>query len=87
MGVKRGNPKLISGVLLPSFILNYMLNWGKRKRVLNKKKRKEKREIDWSIERERVERGRRISKLGRLLVDSNSSVEVGYGFHAFIVNS
>ena len=32
--------------------------------------------------RERVERGRRISKLGRLLVDSNSSVEVGYGFYA-----
>ena len=25
-----------------------------------------------------------ISKLGKLLVDSNSSVEVGYGFHAFI---
>ena len=23
-----------------------------------------------------------ISKLGKLLVDSNSSVEVGYGFHA-----
>ena len=80
MGVKRGNPKLISGVLLPSFILNYMLIWGKRKRVLNKKREKKS-------ERERVERGRRISKLGRLLVDSNSSVEVGYGFHAFIVNS
>ena len=25
LGVKRGNPKLISGVLLPSFILNYIL--------------------------------------------------------------
>ena len=25
-----------------------------------------------------------ISKLGKLLVDSNSSVEVGYGFHAFL---
>ena len=25
MGVKRGNLKLISGLLLPSFILNYML--------------------------------------------------------------
>ena len=25
-----------------------------------------------------------ISKLGKLLVDSNSSVKVGYGFHAFI---
>ena len=39
MGVKRGNPKLISGVLLPSFILNYILIRVKE-RGLNKKKKK-----------------------------------------------
>ena len=33
MGVKRGNLKLISGLLLPSFILNYILIRAKRKRV------------------------------------------------------
>ena len=48
------------------------------------KKREKKREREIDRLRERVERGRRIAKLGRLLVDSNSSVEVGYGFHAFI---
>jgi len=37
--VKRGNPKLISGVLLPPFILNYILIRVKE-RGLNKKKKK-----------------------------------------------
>ena len=32
-GIKRGNLKLISGLLLPSFILNYMLIRVKQKRV------------------------------------------------------
>ena len=41
MRVKRGNPKLISGVLLPSFILNYILIRVKE-RGLNKKNRKNK---------------------------------------------
>ena len=39
MGVKRGNPKLISVVLSPSFILNYILIRVKE-RGLNKKKKK-----------------------------------------------
>ena len=39
MGIKRGNPKLISGVLLPPFILNYILIRVKE-RGLNKKKKK-----------------------------------------------
>ena len=41
MRVKRGNPKLISGVLFPPSILNYILNWVKE-RGLNKKNRKNK---------------------------------------------
>ena len=55
MGVKRGNPKLISGVLLPSFILNYILIRVK-KEGLNKKNKKEQKETE--KERERVERER-----------------------------
>ena len=39
MRVKQGNPKLISGVLLPPFILNYILIRVKE-RGLNKKKKK-----------------------------------------------
>ena len=39
MRVKRGNPKLISGVLLPPSILNYILIRVKE-RGLNKKKKK-----------------------------------------------
>ena len=45
MGVKRGNPKLISGVLLPSFILNYILLRVKG-RGLNKKIKRTRREIE-----------------------------------------
>ena len=50
MGVKRGNLELISGLLWPSFILNYMLIRVKEK-GLNKKNRKNR-------EREREERSR-----------------------------
>ena len=39
MRVKRGNPKLISGVLLPPFILKYILIRVKE-RGLNKNKKK-----------------------------------------------
>ena len=76
MRVKRGSPKLISGVLLPSFILNYILIRVKE-RGLNKK-----------IERTRREREKRSRRRGKHqalrinLLDFNSSVEVGYGFHA-----
>ena len=55
MGVKRGNLKLISGALLPSFILNYILIRVKE-RGWNKKNKKGQRETE--KERERVERER-----------------------------
>ena len=60
MGVKRGNPKLISGVLLPPFILNYILIRVKE-RGLGIRKRKEQKEREGeSIEREK--RSRRSGK-------------------------
>ena len=81
MGVKGDNLKLISGLLLSSFILNYMLIRVKEK-GLNKKKKKN------------TERGRndRLRERGTQLWESrllgrNSSVEVGYGLCYFIVNS
>ena len=73
MGVKRGNLKLISGVLLPSFILNYILIRVKE-RGFNKENRKNKRE------RENRTR-KRETKLGKFLLNHSSSVEVGYGFY------
>ena len=79
MGIKRGNLKFISGLLLPSFILNYILIRVK-KEGLNKK-------IERTREKGRIERGREKQSLGNCLLDHESSVEVGYGFHAFIVNS
>ncbi len=51
---------------------------------MNKKKRKNKereRERERLIDRE----AEGLSKLGKLLVDSNSSVEVGYGYVTIIV--
>ena len=54
MRVKRGNPKLISGVLLPSFILNYILIRVKE-RGLNKK-----------IKRTRREREKRSRRRGKM---------------------
>ena len=61
MGVKRGNLKLISGLLLPSFILNYILIRVKIKRVLIKRK------IERTRERGRIERGREKQSLGKSL--------------------
>ena len=64
MGVKRGNLKLISGALVPSFILNYTLI-REKKEGLNKENRKNKEK-----ERETIERGsneRKNTKLGKLL--------------------
>ena len=59
MGVKRGNLKLISGLLLPSFILNYILIRVKE-RGFEEENRKNKRE------RENRTR-KRETKLGKLL--------------------
>ena len=56
MGVKRGNLKLISGLLLPSFILNYILIRVKERGLEEEKNKKEQRETE--KERERVERER-----------------------------
>ena len=58
MRVKRGNPKLISGVLLPPFILNYILIRVKG-RGLNKKNRKSK---ERQKKREKRTRKRRNEK-------------------------
>ena len=66
MGVKRGNLELISGLLLPSFILNYMLIRVKE-RGLNKKNRKN-RETEKN-DRERGETKRKTKPWGIRLLD------------------
>ena len=48
---------------------------------MNKENRKNKRKRE-KVERERGSNERKNTKLGKLLVDFNSSVDVGYGFHA-----
>ena len=53
MGVKRGNLKLISGLLLPSFTLDYMLIRVK-KEGLNKKNRKNKEKTEKERETKRI---------------------------------
>ena len=85
MRVKRGNPKLIGGILLPPFILSYILIRVKE-RGGNKKNRKNK-ERQKKRERNDQEEEEKRQALRINLLDFNSSVEVGYGFHAFIVNS
>ena len=66
MGVKRGNLKLISGLLLSSFILNYILIRVKE-RGLNKENRKNKRKSE-KVERERGSNERKKNtKLGKSL--------------------
>ena len=65
MGVKRGNLKLISGLLLPSFIINYILIRVK-KEGLNKENRKNKRKRE-KVERERGSNERKNTKLEKLL--------------------
>ena len=64
MGVKRGNLKLISGLLLPSFILNYMLIRVKERGFFNKKNRKNK---ERERERSREEGNEEETKLGKLV--------------------
>ena len=66
---------------MPPFILNYILIRVKG-RGLNKKNRKSK-----ERQKKGEKRSRRRGKHQALrinLLDFNSSVEVGYGFHAFI---
>ena len=58
MGVKGDNLELISGLLLSSFILNYMLIRVKEE-GLNKKNRKNKKREKRSIDRERGETKRK----------------------------
>ena len=86
MGVKGDNLELISGLLLSSFILNYMLIRVKRKGLEyeNRKKRERKGRND----RPRERGTKRTTELwGISLFDRNSSVDVGYGLCYFIVNS
>ena len=80
MGVKRDNLELISGLLLASFILNYMVIRVKQRdfeRGEIKKKKKGERA------RGREERRGKRKDLESRLLDHHSSVEVGYGFYAF----
>ena len=80
MGVKGDNLGINSGILLASFILNYMV-----KRVLIRKNRKNKEKRG-----ERTREGevkRKAKALRSSLLDHDSSVEVGYGLCYFIVNS
>ena len=86
MGDKKGNLELNCGLLLSSFTLNYMLIRVKE-RGFGIKKIERTRERERKLnEREDRTRGKTQS-LGNCLLDHESSVEVGYGFHAFIVNS
>ena len=85
MKIKGDNLELISGLLLSSFILNYMLIRVKEKKGLNKKNRKNREREKRSIKR-RERRGKQsFEKVD--LWNTNSSVEVGYGLFCFIVNS
>ena len=83
MGVKGDNLEINSGLLLSSFILNYMTIRVKEK-GLNKKNRKN-RERREKRAREREERRRKQRFWGDSLFDRDSSVEVGYGLCYFIV--
>ena len=76
MRVKGDNLKLISGLLLSSFILNFMLIRVK-KRVWNKKNRKNR-----EREKRTIKRKKKAKTLRNSLLDHNSSVEVGYDFYA-----
>ena len=66
MGVKRGNLQLISGLLLPSFILNYILIRVKERGFLIKKIERTREKKRKSNEKE--EKGRE-TKLGKFLLD------------------
>ena len=66
MGVKRGNLELISGLLLPSFILNYMLIRVKERGLKKKNRKKREREKN---DRERGETKRKTKLWGICLLD------------------
>ena len=68
MGDKRGNLKLISGLLLSSFILNYILIRVKERGFgINKIERTRERERRESIERETIEKGKNTKLWENLL--------------------
>ena len=60
MRVKRGNPKLISGVLLPPFILSYILIRVKERGGIIKIERTKR---DRERERETIKKKRKNAKL------------------------
>ena len=71
MGVKRGNLKIISGLLLPPFILNYILIRVKG-RGWNKKNRKNKERQKKGEKRTRKRRNEKKNKaLGLACLISN----------------
>ena len=81
MGAKVDNLGINSGLLLPSFILNYMVIRVKEKEFEEGKieRTDKERENDW----EKRETKRKAKILRISLLDHNSSVEVGYDFYAF----
>ena len=81
LGVKGDNLELISGLLLSSFILNYMVIRIKEKELESEK------EEGRTNDRERRRMQRKAKVLGDSLLDHDPSVEVGYGLCYFIVNS
>ena len=86
MGVKGDNLEINSGLLLPSFILNYMIIRVKEKEFEEGKKSERDRKRGITSEKQR-EAKRKAEALRNSLLDHNSSVEVGYGLCYFIVNS
>ena len=90
MGVKGDNLELISGLLLSSFILNYMLIRVKERGLKKKNRKNREREKNdqergrRTIEGEEKRRGKQ--SLGKFACwITNSSVEVGYGLCYFVV--
>ena len=63
MRVKRGNPKLISGVLLPPSILNYILIRVKERGLNKKKKKRTEREGETNGKEEKREEEQSIGNL------------------------
>ena len=80
MGVKGDNLGIKSGLLLTSFILNYMVIRVKEKEF--KKGKIERTEKRGENDREKRETKRKAKVLGIARLIANSSVEAGYGFYA-----
>ena len=63
MGVKRGKLELISGLLLPFFILNYMIIRVKERGFDKKNRKNKERERESNEKEEKQEEGQSFGKL------------------------